>query len=161
MAGVSVGRSAIRSPKSWTPGCWSGRSTSGSTGERLPEKRTIVEFDFTGPRAQRVWLLLEPSEVSVCVTPPGFDADLILRADLMFFYRLWLGHTEYETALRCGAVVVDGPSTLARQLPQWLMWSPMAGLVRERTRGMTQPDGVAGAGAVHDRNSRTAATMDR
>ena len=27
--------------------------------ELLPERRTVVEFDFTGPRAQRVWLLLE------------------------------------------------------------------------------------------------------
>jgi len=104
--------------------------------ERLPERRTILEFDFTGPRAQRVWLLLEPSEVSVCVTPPGFDSDLILRTDLTFFYRLWLGHSDYEAALRSRAVVVDGPSTLVRQLPQWLMWSPMARFVRERPSGM-------------------------
>ena len=44
--------------------------------ELLPERRTVVEFDFTGPRGRRVWLLLEPREVSVCVTPPGFDSDL-------------------------------------------------------------------------------------
>src|SRR5215208_3433034 len=53
--------------------------------ELLPEGRTIVEFDFTGHGAQRVWLLLERSEVSVCVTPPGFDSDLVVRADLAFF----------------------------------------------------------------------------
>ena len=28
------------------------------------------------------------------VTPPGFDSDLIVRADLGFFYRFWLGHIE-------------------------------------------------------------------
>src|SRR5262245_27032300 len=30
--------------------------------ERLPETRTVVEFDLTGPGARRVWLLLEPPE---------------------------------------------------------------------------------------------------
>ncbi|MEP7310816.1 MAG: winged helix-turn-helix transcriptional regulator [Acidobacteriota bacterium] len=102
--------------------------------ERLPERRTVVEFDFTGPRGRRVWLLLEPREVSVCVTPPKFDADLVVRADLAFFYRVWLGHEDFDTAVRCGSVVVEGPPTLAKQLPRWLMWSPMARFVREHAR---------------------------
>jgi DNA-binding HxlR family transcriptional regulator len=103
--------------------------------DMLPDRRVVVEFDFTGPRARRVWLVLQPREVSVCVTPPGFDSDLVIHADLAFFYRLWLGHTEYHAALRCGALVVDGPPALATQLPQWLMWSPMAPFVREHARG--------------------------
>ena len=98
--------------------------------ELLPERRTVVEFDFTGPRARRVWLLLEPREVSVCVTPPGFEADLVLRSDLAAFYRVWLGQVSYGTALRCGALTVAGPRALARQLPRWLAWSPMASFIR-------------------------------
>jgi DNA-binding HxlR family transcriptional regulator len=97
--------------------------------ERLPQRRTVVEFDFTGPRARRVWLLLEPREVSVCVTPPGFDADLVVRADLLLFYRVWLGQTDYHSTLRCGGLVVEGPPALASQLPHWFMWSPMARFV--------------------------------
>lgn len=104
----------------------------------LPEGRTIIEFDFTGPRGRRVWLVLEPREVSVCVTPPGFDPDLVVQCELALFYRLWLGQVEYETALRCGALVVSGPPALARQLPRWLMWSPMARFVKERERALTQ-----------------------
>jgi DNA-binding HxlR family transcriptional regulator len=100
--------------------------------ELLPDRRTVVEFDFTGPHGRRVWLLLEPREVSVCVTPPGFDSDLIVRADLLFFYRVWLGHIEYDDAIRCRSVVVDGLPALAKQLPRWFMWSPMARFVRER-----------------------------
>jgi DNA-binding HxlR family transcriptional regulator len=99
--------------------------------ELLPERRTVVEFDFTGPRGRRVWLLLEPREVSVCVTPPGFDTDLVVRSDLLAFYRVWLGQIDYDAALRCGAVVVDGLPVLAKQLPRWFMWSPMARFVRE------------------------------
>jgi DNA-binding HxlR family transcriptional regulator len=100
--------------------------------ELLPDRRTVVEFDFTGGRGRRVWLLLEPREVSVCVTPPRFDADLIVRADLEAFYRIWLGQIDYNAALRCGTVTVEGAPALARQLPQWFMWSPMARFVRER-----------------------------
>jgi DNA-binding HxlR family transcriptional regulator len=114
--------------------------------ERLPNRRTVVEFDFTGPRARRVWLLLEPREVSVCVTPPGFDSDLVVRADLTLFYRVWMGHIEYDSALRCGALVVEGLPALAKQLPQWLMWSPMARFVRERTRTLSQMSGAIGSG---------------
>src|SRR5688500_15292375 len=84
--------------------------------ELLPEARTVVAFDFTGTRAQRVWLLLERREVSVCVTPPRFDPDLIIRTDLALFYRVWLGQIEYDAAVRCGSVLVDGLPALARQL---------------------------------------------
>ena len=100
--------------------------------DQLPASRTVVEFDFTGPGGRRVWLLLEAREVSVCVTPPRFDSDVIVHADLAFFYRLWLGHVEWEDGLRCGAMRIDGSPALTNALPRWLMWSPMARLVRTR-----------------------------
>jgi DNA-binding HxlR family transcriptional regulator len=108
----------------------------------LPDRRTVVEFDFTGPRGRRVWLVLEPREVSVCVTPPRFDPDLVVHADLAFFFRMWLGHVDYDTANRSGAVVVDGAPSLAKQLPRWLMWSPMARFVRERERTLASISGA-------------------
>jgi len=106
--------------------------------ELLPDRRTVVEFDFTGTRGRRVWLLLEPREVSVCVTPPGFDSDLVVHADLAIFYRVWLGYIEYEDAISCGSVVVDGLPILAKQLPRWFMWSAMARFVRERAHVFRQ-----------------------
>jgi hypothetical protein len=96
----------------------------------LPPKRTVVEFDFRGPNGRRLWLVLERAEVSVCLKPPGFDSDLIVRADLAFFYRVWLGFVDYDAAIRSRGIVVDGTPALARDLPRWLMWSPMARFVR-------------------------------
>jgi hypothetical protein len=110
--------------------------------ELLPEMRTVVEFDLTGPRAQRVWLILQRREVSVCVTPPRFDSDLVLRADLASFYRVWLGHAGYDAATRCGSVIVEGPPAPAKQRPRWFMWSPMARFVREREHALAQPHGT-------------------
>lgn len=102
--------------------------------EALPEGRTVLELDFTGPQPHRAWLVMERSEVSVCVIPPGFPSDLIVRADLAYFHRVWFGEIEYAEALRCGGVVVQGLPRLARQLPDWLMWSPMSRFVRERAQ---------------------------
>jgi DNA-binding HxlR family transcriptional regulator len=114
--------------------------------ELLPETRAVVEFDFTGPRGRRVWLLLERHDVSVCVTPPGFDSDLVVRADLEFFYRVWLGQIEYDAALRSGGVVVEGSPVQAKQLPRWFMWSPMARFVREHTQSLALISGALGSG---------------
>jgi DNA-binding HxlR family transcriptional regulator len=102
--------------------------------ELLPEHRIVVEFDFSGPGARRVWLVLDRRDVSVCVTPPGFDSDLVVHTDLALFYRVWIRQIDYDDAIRCRSVVVDGPPALARQLPRWFMWSPMARVVIEQAR---------------------------
>jgi DNA-binding HxlR family transcriptional regulator len=106
---------------------------------RLPPGRTVIEFDFTGKRGRRIWLVLTPHEASVCLKPPGFDSDLIVRADLALFYRVWLGSVDYAAARRCGALRVDGPPALVRDLPRWFTWSPMAPHVRaERERRLAE-----------------------
>ena len=96
----------------------------------LPPARTVVEFDFTGHNGRRLWLVLEPREISVCLKPPGFDTDLIIHANLAFFYRVWLGYIDYDAAIRSKEIIVDGPRVLAREFPRWFAWSPMARFVR-------------------------------
>ena len=106
----------------------------------LPPTRIVVEFDFTGRNSRRLWLILEPREVSVCLKPPGFDSDLIVRADLAVFYRVWLGYIEYDAAVRSKGIIVDGSRVLAGDLPRWFSWSPMARFVRvERNRRPIAP----------------------
>jgi DNA-binding HxlR family transcriptional regulator len=108
----------------------------------LPPVRTIVEFDFRGRCGRRLWLVLEPREISVCLKPPGFEPDLIVRAELSCFYRVWLGHIEYATALRSGDITVEGAPTRVREFPRWLMWSPMAHHVRaEQNRQQSRAHG--------------------
>jgi len=99
--------------------------------DRLPERRVVVEFDFTGHGGRRVWLLLDRREVSVCVTPPRFDPDLIVHTDLALFYRIWLGKADLPRSLSCGEVAIEGPPSLANQFPRWLKFSPIAHVVRQ------------------------------
>jgi DNA-binding HxlR family transcriptional regulator len=106
---------------------------------RLPPGRVVVEFDFSGPRRARLWLVLRREEASVCLKPPGFDTDLEVSADLATFYCVWLGRTPWEAALRTGKVRIEGPRELARQFPRWLKWSPMANHVREAAAAAEAP----------------------
>jgi hypothetical protein len=36
----------------------------------LPPGRTVIQFEFAEKRVRRLWLVLEPKEVSVCLKPP-------------------------------------------------------------------------------------------
>jgi hypothetical protein len=103
--------------------------------DRLPRTRTVVEFDFHGRRAMRRWLVLEPSEVSVCLKPPGFDADLVVSAMVLDLYRVWRCEVDYSAAEKSGAMTIEGSAALVREFPRWLMWSAMSHHVRaERER---------------------------
>jgi DNA-binding HxlR family transcriptional regulator len=96
----------------------------------LPPGRTVVQFDFTGRKGRRLWLVLEPRDVSACLKPPGLDSDLIVRADVSVLYRVWAGLIDYHTAVRRGKVVLEGPPALVRDFPRWFMWSPLVDVAR-------------------------------
>ena len=92
---------------------------------RLPPDRTVVKFDFHDP-AQRYWMVLEPSEVSVCLQHPGFDVDLEVDVDTTTLYRVYLGRAELGGAIRAGQLTVNGPRTLQRGFGYWFTWSAFA-----------------------------------
>ena len=66
--------------------------------QRLPPNRTVVQLDFRAPK-RRYWMVLEPSEVSVCVQHPGFDVDLEVIVDTATLYRVYLGRAELGGAI--------------------------------------------------------------
>jgi DNA-binding HxlR family transcriptional regulator/putative sterol carrier protein len=96
----------------------------------LPDRRRTVEFDFTGRNARRLWLVMDRRAVSVCLKPPGFAPDVVVRADLGLFYRIWLGSLDWSAAVRSGGLTVEGPAALVRALPGLFLWSPMSKFVR-------------------------------
>ena len=98
--------------------------------ERLPDRRVVVQFDFRGARGGRFWLVLERSDVSVCLQHPKFEIDLVVTAELALFYRVWLGRVPLEEAMRQGWVRLEGAAAARAGFPRWLAWSPMASAVR-------------------------------
>ena len=93
--------------------------------QRLPPNRTVVKFDFRDPK-RRYWMVLEPSEVSVCLQHPGFDVDLEVIVDTTTLYRVYLGRAELGGAIRAGQLTMSGPRTLQRGFGHWFTWSAFA-----------------------------------
>ena len=99
--------------------------------DRISRRRLVIQFEFRGAPRRRSWLLIEPSEASVCLQHPGFDIDATVTADIAAFYRVWLGRSTLFDALRTDQVRLDGAPADLREFPSWFAWSPMADKVRD------------------------------
>jgi DNA-binding HxlR family transcriptional regulator len=96
----------------------------------IPRRRVVVQFDFRGGPKQSYWLLIESADVSVCLKNPGFDIDVLVTADIVAFYQLWLGRLTLVEVIRRNQVHLDGAPADLRAFPRWFAWSPMADTVR-------------------------------
>jgi DNA-binding HxlR family transcriptional regulator len=98
--------------------------------EAIVDRRVVIQFDFSGGPRQSFWLLIERRDVSVCLKDPGFEIDVIVSADIMAFYQVWLGRMTLSEALRRQLVTLDAAPADARAFSRWFAWSPMANTVR-------------------------------
>ncbi|MBI3744342.1 MAG: helix-turn-helix transcriptional regulator [Chloroflexi bacterium] len=96
--------------------------------DKLPLRKTVVQFDFKGAQAGVYWLLLDQAGTEVCDIYPGFPVDLYVTADALAMHRVWLGRMPLSEALRRGLVELEGPSELVSQFPGWLALSHFAGI---------------------------------
>jgi DNA-binding HxlR family transcriptional regulator len=88
--------------------------------ERLPDRRVVIRFDFTGlRRPERYWLLLEHGETEICKTYTGLDEDLYVTAEAEAFVKWHAGQLSWAEARRDSRIRLDGPSWLARGFPTW------------------------------------------
>jgi DNA-binding HxlR family transcriptional regulator len=102
--------------------------------DRLPPERVIARFDLhaTGRRsawlqeAQSFWLVLERPHVELCLTDPGFEVDLIVRAELAALTRVYLGQVSLGDALHSGSIQLAGPRALRSGIRDWLGISQFA-----------------------------------
>jgi DNA-binding HxlR family transcriptional regulator len=98
--------------------------------DRLPARRVVIQFDFRGGQVGSFWLVLERTDVSVCLQHPKFEIDLRVPADIAAFYRVWLGRTSLDEARQRGQVRLEGAPAMVRGFTDWFAWSPMADAVR-------------------------------
>jgi hypothetical protein len=98
--------------------------------DQLPQDRVVIQFDFDHDRKETYWLILTKEDVSVCLTYPGFETDVLVTAELRVFFQLWLGRISYREAVETYGVRVEANSTLERAFPTWFAWSLAADAVR-------------------------------
>jgi DNA-binding HxlR family transcriptional regulator len=98
---------------------------------RLPDKRVVIEFDYSGIKTTVIWLVLDRREPSVCVKHPGFESDIRVATDPVSLMRVFAGIETLNDARRRGTVTLDGPTSLTRSFGSWFLWSPFAPAMRE------------------------------
>jgi DNA-binding HxlR family transcriptional regulator len=128
--------------------------------QRLPPDRTVIQFDFRSPR-QRYWMVLQPSEVSVCLQHPGFEVDLEVVIDTSTLYRVYLGRVELGAAMRGGQLTMSGPRTLQRGFGQWFTLSAFAPASRVAQERRTTASRLAGPDRVRIVSDGDAGTARR
>jgi DNA-binding HxlR family transcriptional regulator len=88
--------------------------------ERLPDRRVVIRFDFTGrSRRERYWLLIELGDTEICKTNPGLDEDLYIEAEAEAFVKWHAGQLTWAQATREGRIQLDGSPSLIKMFPTW------------------------------------------
>ncbi len=88
--------------------------------DRLPDRRVVIRFDFTGfRRHERYWLLVEHGDTEIYKTYPGLDEDLYITAEADAFVKWHAGQLPWAEALRDSRIRLDGPAWLIRAFPTW------------------------------------------
>ena len=107
--------------------------------DRLPDRRVVIRFDFSGHGSrERYWLLIEHRETEICKEYPGLDEDLFVTAEAEAFVKWHAGQLSWTEATRDDRIDVAGPAQLARAFPTWNARSafahirPVAGLPPQR-----------------------------
>jgi DNA-binding HxlR family transcriptional regulator len=90
--------------------------------EELPAREAVVCFCFREAHSGRRWwwLVVNGDEVDLCLTDPGREVDLTVRASLEAMIRVWVGRLAVEDVLASGEVALDGSAELARSFPRWI-----------------------------------------
>lgn len=102
--------------------------------DQLPDQRVVVQFDFKGAVKETDWLVLQKEDVSVCLSHPGFEIDMLVTADIATLFKVWLGRMEFSEAVHQQQIEIDAVPALARAFPDWFAYSYAVPAVRAGSR---------------------------
>lgn len=94
--------------------------------DQLPDERIVIQFNFTGAKTETYWLVLTANDVTICMTDPGYEINVLVTADLATFFKLWLGRITYHEAIHDHDVTIDATPRLINDFPNWFAWSHAA-----------------------------------
>lgn len=96
--------------------------------DAMPDERTVLEFSLSTPpfNVETFWLVVEDSEIDMCLKYPGYETDVLVEADLRVFVEAWRGFRDLREEIRSGSIKVQGPRALTDQFPDWLLLSMYA-----------------------------------
>jgi DNA-binding HxlR family transcriptional regulator len=82
--------------------------------DALPERQVVVRFDFTDqpPKTSPMWVIFDRHH-------PGYEEDLIVKAESVALAEWHLGRVEWARVVADGRVTITGMPRLAKALPTW------------------------------------------
>ena len=97
---------------------------------QFPDRRIVVQFEFSdvAQSKRRWWLVGDKDGADLCVTDPGFEADLYIFTDVRTMTAVWMGDMTLKYAIESGRIDLEGVQELRRSLRSWLQLSPLAGV---------------------------------
>jgi DNA-binding HxlR family transcriptional regulator len=93
----------------------------------LAPPRFVAHVSFAD-HPNRYWIVVE-DEPSLCLTDPGFEVDVTVRASLTPLYRTYLGHESFRTAYNTGDIQLEGSNAAVRRFLKGVNHSPVGDLV--------------------------------
>jgi DNA-binding HxlR family transcriptional regulator len=84
--------------------------------EDLPGRRLVIRFELSDGPKRRVWVVLCPPDSEVCVKPPGYDEDLVVRTSPEWLAKWHMGRISLGDAMHAGLISVQGPRDLVHTL---------------------------------------------
>lgn len=103
--------------------------------DALPKDPIVVRFEVD--QRLRRFMLLKPTEASICVSNPGFP-ELTIRSPLFALVAWWRGDCSFFETRRMG-LRISGRSDLIRRFPDWFERYQFANVAPEaRTASRTR-----------------------
>lgn len=90
--------------------------------DKFPAGRVVIQFLFTdAPRGEREWWLVVEDRISdLCRDDPGHEVTVIVESTVRALTEIWTGDSDPESAIRSGALRVQGGGRNGQQLWRWL-----------------------------------------
>lgn len=109
--------------------------------QAMPDGRTVIEFEFSGCPNEfgRFWLVHENAVVDMCLKHPGYDTDLLVKADIRRFVEAWRGLRDLRTEIEAKRVRLSGTPAHVRAFPDWLLLSSLAPHTRRDDEADSSP----------------------
>ncbi|MEO1290436.1 MAG: helix-turn-helix domain-containing protein [Chloroflexota bacterium] len=96
----------------------------------IPQERLVIQFDFFGDKNETLWLLITKPDVTICLTDPGYEINVLVKADLRTYFKLWLGKLDYPDVIDTPHLSIEAIPQHIRDFPNWFAWSLAAPAVR-------------------------------
>jgi len=100
--------------------------------QQMPKEKVVVHFQYHDApiKRRRWWLVINDSEVDLCLVDPGIEPDLHVTTTVDIMTGIWMGDVSYGAALQTRDLQIDGPAELRTRLPSWLRLSVFAEVER-------------------------------